>query len=269
MQTLLDLYRFRFILQNLVSKNLKVQYRNMALGFLWSVVNPLVLVTVLTTVWVVIWDNPFSVAASILVTLVPYNLFVVCLSGCTGAIRENVNLVKKVAFPRQILPVSVVLTHVIQFPLPFALVVLGLLVIPKNHPTLTGNLVWLGPIFVLQIGLSFGVGFLVSALHTKYRDMQYIVESFLVVLFWTSPILYDASLELGTKIAAGELPEWVWWAYHANPVSGLLDSYRNILFYGRPPDWTVLAMTLVGTLIIGAVGVRAFWVHEKEFADLI
>jgi ABC-type polysaccharide/polyol phosphate export permease len=269
MQTFTDLYRHRFILENLVSKNLKVLYRNMALGVLWSVVNPLIMVVVLTTVWVVFFEKTFSFALGLLVALVPYNLFVYCLSGCTSAIRDNVSLVKKVAFPRQILPVSVVLTHVIQFPIPLALVVIGLLAIPKEHPTVTVHLLWLAPIFALQLGLMLGVGFLVAALNAKYRDMRYIVESVLVVLFWVCPILYDASATMNAQIDEGTLPGWVWYAYFLNPLAGILEGYRDVLYHGRAPEPTVLLIALVMTLVIGAVGVRKFWVHEREFADLI
>lgn len=269
MQTFTDIYRHRFILENLVSKNLKVLYRNMALGVLWSVVNPLILVLVLTVVWVVFFDQPTSFALSVLVTLVPYNLFTYCLSGCTTAIRDNVNLVKKCAFPRQILPVSVILTHVIQFPIQLALVVIGLLVIPKEASTITGNLIWLLPVFALQIAFSLGIGFLVCALNAKYRDMRYIVESVLVVLFWFCPILYEASDKLEEAIQAERLSEWMWWIYFANPLAGILESYRDILFWGQPPDWHTLAMACVGTLLVGIVGVRVFWIHERDFADLI
>lgn len=269
MQTFTDLYRHRFILENLVSKNLKVLYRNMALGVLWSVVNPLIMVVVLTTVWVVFFGQKVSFALSVLVALVPYNLFVYCLSGCTSAIRDNVSLVKKVAFPRQILPVSVVLTHVIQFPIPLSLVVIALLLVPKEHPTVTWHLVWLLPIFALQLGLSFGLGFLVAALNAKYRDVRYIVESALLVLFWMCPIVYEASTTLNARIAAGSVPAWTWYAYFMNPLAGILESYRSVLYWGRAPEPTVLAMALIVTLIVGAVGVRKFWVHEREFADLI
>ncbi|MGC6489343.1 MAG: ABC transporter permease [Planctomycetota bacterium] len=269
MQTFTDLYKHRFILENLVSKNLKVLYRNMALGVVWSVVNPLVMVSVLTAVWVVFFGQELSFALSVLVALVPYNLFVYCLSGCTSVIRDNAPLVKKVSFPRQILPVSVVLTHVVQFPIPLSLVVIGLLVIPKDHPTVTMNLLWLIPIFVLQLGLSFGVGFLVAALNAKYRDVQYIVESVLVVLFWLCPILYEASAKLNAEIAAGSFGEWAWYAYFLNPLAGILEGYRSVLYLGRPPEMAVMLMALIMTLLIGVLGVRKFWVHEREFADLI
>jgi ABC-type polysaccharide/polyol phosphate export permease len=246
-----------------------VLFRNMALGVLWSVVNPLIMVVVLTIVWVVFFKQGIGFALKVLLALVPYNLFVYCLSGCTSAIRDNANLVKKVSVPRQILPVSVVLTHVIQFPIPLALVVLGLLVIPKEYPTVTVHLLWLVPIFVLQLGLSFGVGFLVAAMNAKYRDVRYIVESVLVVLFWFCPILYEASARLTVEIDAGTLPAWTWYAYFLNPLAGILEGYKDVLYYGRAPDLFVLAMALIVTLIVGAIGVRMFWVHEKEFADLI
>lgn len=263
MQTFTDLFRYRFILSNLVSKNLKTLYRNMALGFFWSVLNPLVLVVVLTIVWVVFFRATIDFALSVLVTLIPYNLFVYCFSGCTTSIRDNASLVKKVAFPRQILPVSVVLTHVVQFPIQFSLVVLGLLILPSEPHFLSINLLWLPVVFGLEVGLCLGAGLLVSALYAKYRDVRYIVESILVVLFWICPIVYEASSRLAS------MPRWVWAVYFSNPLAGILEGYRAILVHGRAPDPKQLGLAALVTLAIGVVGVRTFWVHEREFADLI
>ena len=263
MQTFADLYRYRFVLSNLVAKNLKVLYRNMALGFLWSLLNPLVLVVVLTVVWVLFFGQTIDFALKVLVTLIPYNLFTYCISGCTTAIRDNANLVKRVAFPRQILPVSVVLTHLVQFPVQLSLVLVGLAILPHPGSALSVHLLWIIPIFVIQIGLCLGSGFLVAALNVRYRDVRYVVDSLLVVLFWLCPVLYVARDRLATESI------WLQVAYFLNPMSGILEGYRDVLFFGRSPELLSLGLAFAVTTVIGIVGVRTFWVQEKHFADLV
>lgn len=263
MQTFTDLYRYRFVLSNLIAKDFKVLYRNMALGFFWSILNPLVLVTVLSIVWVVFFQAGPSFPSMVLVALIPYTFTSYCLNGCAMSVVTNAALVKKVAFPRQILPVAVVLTHMIHFGIQASLIVVSLIVFPPPGHVLAPTLAWLPLLVCLHLGLSIGVGLLVSALNVVYRDMQYIVESSLTVLFWMSPILYDAGPALASK------PAWVHVAYYCNPLAGLLDSYRAVLYWGRSPALLPLGMSVVTTLALGVWGVRSFWVHEKEFADLI
>ena len=260
MQTLTDLYRYRFILTNLVSKNLKAMYRNMALGFLWTLLNPIIFVTVLSFVWT-------HFTARLLITLIPYNFFVYCLTGCVSVIPGNANLVKRVAFPRQILPVSVILTHLIHFFAQFGIVICYLIIMPPPNGWISWAWIWLPVVLVVHLGLCMGVGLLVSALNVVYRDVTYIVESTITILFWLCPILY-----LPEPMFAEKFPEWgdvLHYIYYSNPLAGILDSYTNILFYGSRPSFEILGIALIGTLIIGAIGVRAFWIHEKEFADLV
>ncbi|MFQ5505180.1 MAG: ABC transporter permease [Planctomycetota bacterium] len=265
MQTFTDIYRFRFILANLVSKNLKSMYRNMALGFVWSLLNPLILIVVLTMVWVVFFGAELTFPALVLVALIPFNFFSYCLSGCAVSIHGNASLIKKIAFPRQILPVSVIVTHLIHFGIQSTLVVAVLMLFPHPGDVLSSHLLWLPLIFVVQAGLCMGVGLLAAGLHVLYRDVQYIVDSTLTVLFWASPILYSA----GPESDLAKLPGHFYRLYYLNPLSGILESYRDVLYFGRNPDPISLLMALGVTLIVGYSGVKAFWRHEREFADLI
>ncbi len=263
MQTFYDLYRYRFILGNLVAKEVKILYRNMALGVFWSVLNPLVMVGVLSYVWITFFGASKDFPVFVIIGLVAFNYFSYCLNGCTTSIVANAPIVKKVAFPRQILPVSVVITHLVDLAAQFGLLLLLVVLLPTPGKILTWNLLWIPPIFVILIGLCLGCGFLVSALNVKYRDMKYIVESFLTVFFWLCPILYPAAEKLSRK------PLWVKAAYYINPLSGIIDSFRNVLYHGRRPDFMILSLALVVTLVVGAVGVRVFWMHEKDFADYL
>ena len=264
MRTFHDIYTRRFILSTLVAKDLKAMYRNMALGFLWSLFQPLIMVAVLSFVLVEFFGGPPDAPALVVFALIPFNFLSYCLNGCTTSISSNSSLVKKVAFPRQILPVSVILTHLVHFGIQSLLIVAVLVAFPPlaGEP-LSLNLLWLPLIVAIQIGLCLGAGLLVASLHVVYRDVQYIVDSVLTVLFWLSPVLYDASAILVNK------PAWMFHVYYLNPVSGLLDSYRRVLYHGSPPDLYALGMAGLATLVIGVVGVRVFWVHEHEFADLI
>jgi len=268
-QTFKDIYRYRFVLSALVAKELKAEYRSMALGFLWSLLNPLVMLAVLSFVLVWFFRGNWNAPSLVVVGLVPYNFFSYCLSGCSSSIIGNSTLVKHVSFPRQILPVAMILNHLVHFAIQSTLIVSVLAVFgpAEGASVLTPNLLWLVPVFTLHLGLCVGVGLLVAALNVVYRDTRYIIESSLQVLFWLSPVLYSARDAFSASQKAWV--HYVYYGYYMNPLSGVLSSYRAILYYGTAPNLLILAMTLVSTLIVGAIGVRAFWVHERQFADLI
>ncbi len=265
MQTFTDLYKYRFILGNLVSKELKAQYRNMSLGFLWALLNPLVLIVVLSVAWTVFLEAPPSFPSMVIVALIPYNFFTYCLAGCSMSIVGNVSLVKKVRFPRQILPISVICTHLIHFAIQSTLVVLALIVFTPPHDIVSVHLLWLPVLVVIEIGLVTGIGLLVAGLNVVYRDVQYIVESILTILFWVSPVLWSA----GPTSPLERFPDWVYYAYFLNPLSGLLEGFRSVLYFGTSPDLITLGMSVAMTFILGYWGVKSFWKQEREFADLL
>jgi ABC-2 type transport system permease protein len=263
-QTFTDTFRHRFVLSNLVAKNFKTLYRNMALGLLWAVLNPLVMITVLSVVWMLFVADFPSFPSFAMVAYVPFLFFQYCLSGCTHSIVGNANLVKKVAFPRQILPFAVILTHLIHLGIQIPLVVAVLLLFPPDANVLGVQLLWLPVIFAVQLGLVVGCGLLVASLNVVYRDVQYVVDSLMVVLFWASPVIYKA-------FDAQALTDrtWLFVLYYLNPLAGIFEAYRNVLFYGAAPHPDTFLLAVAVTAILGVWGMRSFWIHEKEFADLI
>jgi lipopolysaccharide transport system permease protein len=265
-QTFTDLYKFRFVLTSLVSKNLKVLYRNAALGLLWSLLNPLVMIVTLSVVWKYMFNADENFTAMVLVALVPYNFVVYCLTGCASSIPGNASLVKKIGFPRQILPISIIVTHLIHFGIQFTLVIGTLALFPHPGATIGLQLVWLIPIFIVQLGLCIGGGLLVAGLNVLYRDVQYIIESLLTILFWICPLIYEPRVML---LEGKVRYETLYNIYYLNPLSGILSAYRSVLYYGEAPNATTFSIAIVGTVVIGILGVWTFWRHEKEFADLI
>jgi ABC-type polysaccharide/polyol phosphate export permease len=264
MQTFTDLYKFRFVLTNLVSKNLKVLYRNMALGLLWSLLNPLVMIVTLSFVWTYMFSiDDKSFTASVIVTLIPYNFTAYCLTGCADSIPGSASLVKKIGFPRQILPISVIATHLIHFAIQSTLVIGVLAIFPHPGSTIGPQLLWLIPILIVQLGLCIGAGLLIAGLNVLYRDVQYVIDSLLTVLFWLCPILYMPGKNLFAQ------NETLYHIYYLNPLAGILSAYRSVLYLGEAPDVTTFSMAIIGTILIGILGVWTFWRHEKEFADLI
>lgn len=263
MQTFTDTIRYRFVLENLVSKNLKIMYRNQALGFVWAVVQPLVMMGVLTFVMVFAFkfggDAP---AARAIVGIVPFNFVSYCLSGCAMAVVGSAGLVKKVAFPRQLLPFSVIVTNLVHLAIQVPLVVIVLWINTPKDAHFGLHLFWLPAIFVVQFGLVLGVGLLVAALNVTYRDVQYMIDSLMTVLFWLSPVMYEPR-----EMAA--MPPWLSTVYWANPLAGIIDAYRAVLVRGTAPDATTLGAATAIALVVGAIGVRKFWVHERDFADLV
>lgn len=265
MQTFRDAIANRHILFALSGRRFKAQYRAMSLGFLWTLLNPLIMVAVLSTVL-----SAFLAPANqhrpslVVIGLVPFNMFSFCFSGCVESITNNASLVRRVYFPRQILPFAVILTQLVHFAIQSTLVIAVLAIFGTPAATITPNLLWLPVILLVQVGLVCGAGLLFSSLYTEYRDVKYIVASMMTVLFWASPVLYDAH-------AAFDRAEGGWraihYAYFLNPIAGVLDAYRQVLYWGRSPDLFVSSVAVAGVLLIGYLGMKVFWRLEGRFAE--
>ena len=142
--------------------------------------------------------------------------------------------------------------------------ILAIAILPTRGDVLTIYLLWLPLILGLQLALVVGLGLMVSALNVFYRDMQYIVDSVLSVLFWVSPIVYCPFARNLESHGAS-----IYYIYHLNPLAGILEAYRSVLWYGEAPHMDTLAISVAVTLVIGILGVRTFWRRERDFADMM
>jgi lipopolysaccharide transport system permease protein len=246
-----------YLLYQLVLKDFRVRYRNTAAGLLWSLLNPLVMMVVLTVVISSIGRSPVpNFPVFVLIGLIPWNFFSLTLSAATSSIVDNAILVKKIAFPRSFLPVSVVLANLVHFVINLGLLFVFLVF---YRTPLTWAALCLPAIVLLQIGLLVGLSLLLAGLHVHYRDIRYLVDSVLMILFWLSPIFYPLSL----------VPHWLLGPYLLNPVAGLIDAYREVLLQGQLPSLLSLGSSAAVSVTLLGVGFLIFGRQQKHFADVI
>jgi len=256
----LDIYRYA--LWNLILKDFRVRYRNMSLGVLWSILNPLIMLGVLVVVFGYIYPNKTIqyYPVFLLLGLIPFNFFSLCISSSTTALLENSSLIKKLMFPRIILPVSIVLSQVIHL-----VIQLGLLAvfIVMFHVPITVHYLWLPLIFMVELVFILGLALICSSLDVYFRDTLYIVQSTLTVLFWFTPIFYPASL------ANENLPRPLYLLFMANPLAGCIEAARRAVLGQTSPERDLFLMAMVvafGTFLLGSLLFRKM---EKNLADYL
>jgi len=249
-------FRYGFLLANLILRDFKIRYRNMSLGIFWSLLNPLVLMGVLTFIFTRIFPNPCHrhFGVFVLCGLVPFNFFALAWVSGTTSLFNNATLIKRVRFPREVLPVAVVLANGIHF-----LIQIGLLI---GFVLATGygvNRQWLWLPFVLGLEVVFvcGLSLASSALDVFFRDVRYVVESANTVLFWLVPIFYSFAI----------IPEQYRTIYQFNPVAAVVLACRLILLEGRRPPFSLLWKLAFVSLLALGLGLAVFARSKRKFAD--
>jgi ABC-type polysaccharide/polyol phosphate export permease len=238
-----------FLLENLILKDFLIRYRNMSLGILWSLINPLVMMGVLTFVFGHVFGN-HDVAAYplvILCGLIPYNFFAgAVLSGATSIV-DNAGLVKRVSVPREVVPVASVLSNCVHLAIQFCLLVVMALIF---HLPPTRSWLWLPVVWSLYMVFVCGLALGASAINVFIRDTRYLVESFNLVLFWLVPIFYDFTI----------IPPKYYDVYRFNPVAALVMAMRDIMIEHHAP-----AASLVRNMVIAAAVTLALgaWIFQR------
>lgn len=256
-----DLVRSRELLRDLVWKDVRVRYRYAAVGFLWAVLQPVALMVVLTFVFSFVLRDKAALAGDagrapfavmLLCGLIFWQCFSEGVNAATQSIIDNQQLVKKVRFPREIVPLAAIGYPIINLGI-------GLVVLLALHLIMGGALhatLLLVPfVFALQCAIMAGLGLLLAAGNVHFRDIGYITNVALLFGFYASPVFYPMSLV--TSSAA--LPAWAKTLYAVNPMAGLLSSYRALILEGQLPHATALlwpATLAVLLLVLGAAVFR-------------
>jgi lipopolysaccharide transport system permease protein len=246
-----------YILYNLIAKDFKIRYRNMSLGIFWSLLNPLIMVTVLTYVFTEIFPSQVhNFPLFVLIGLVPFNFFTLAWATGTNSILDNATLVKKVRFHREVIPLSVVLGNVIHFLIQMALLILLVLLFGEG---VSRQWFWLPAIIALEIIFVCGMALGFSALDVYYRDTRYVVESANLVLFWMVPIFYSHD----------QVPREYVGLYELNPIAAVVQACRQILLDGVPPPSSLLIKLTLVSFAVLAGGFLLFGRMKKSFSDYL
>jgi ABC-type polysaccharide/polyol phosphate export permease len=249
---------FLFLLQNLVLKDFRVRYRNMSLGVFWSLLNPLMMMGVLTFVWTRIVPNPTirHFPVFVLCGLVPYSFFNVAWVSGTLSIVENSALVKRVPVPREIVPIAAVLSSCLHLGIQILLLLLAVLAFGLG---VNIQWLWLPLVWALEIVFVCGLALLTSAINVYIRDMRYVVESVIMVMFWLVPIFYGFE----------NIPPKYAYIYELNPVAALILALRSILLHAAAPHTATVLKLAVVSVMVFAIGWTAFRRMKDSFYEHI
>jgi lipopolysaccharide transport system permease protein len=246
---------YGFVLRNLILKDFRVRYRNMSLGMFWSLLNPLVMMGVLSFVFVKIFHSPTPhFPVFLLCGLVPFNFFSSAWSSSTTSLADNAGLIKFVRIPRAIVPISAVLAAC-----PHLLIQLGLLLVFAIASGIPANVqwAWLPIVFGMELVFLCGLGLVFSALNVYVRDTRYVVESANTVLFYFVPVIYSFSI----------IPQAYRELYQYNPVAALILAVREIVLEGRAPSQVLLIKLLAVSVVAAVAGWIVFQRLERRVYD--
>ena len=257
---LANLFRYRGLIQSLVARELKARYRGSALGFVWSFINPLLLLLIYSFVFTTVMPNTTE-------GVQPYQLFMFCgilpwtwfsssLSEAANSLIAGGNLIKKVLFPAEVLPIVTVLANMVHFLL--GLPILAIFLLYYRAPLNATDLIWFPLVLLTQLILTIALALIVSALTVHFRDLKDLLANLLTFWFFATPIIYPMTMAPGIGRTL----------LNVNPFTHLAISYQEILFYDGPyGHWRWLIALMFGSVALFLFGYFLFDRLRDSFAE--
>lgn len=250
-----ELYQYRELLKSNIKKEIRGKYKGSFLGVLWSFVNPLLSVLVYAIVFPLVLKNtqPHYVTF-LIIGIIPWTFFTTAILQGTSTVWINGGIIKKVYFPREILPISVVSSALVNFLI--SCLIIGIFLFCSGIG-FSVYIVFMPLVIIAQYLLILGIVFITSAIDVYIRDAEYIINFIMNMMFYATPIIYSADL----------FPKQYKWIADFNPMAVIIDGYRTILYHKEMPAIKPLAIVLGVAIILVFIGIKVFKKLEKGFAE--
>jgi len=254
-----SLWRYRELLYFLVLRELKVRYKQAALGAAWAVVQPVFAATIFTIIFGMFAHLPSDGLPYVLFAfagVLPWTYFGEALRRASTGLVEDSELIRKIYFPRLVLPIAAVIAPLVDFLISLAVLVVLMI---WYHISATPSLLLLPAFIVMNVGLALAFGLWLGPLNVRYRDVKQILPFLIQVWMYASPVVYPLSM----------VPERWRPLYSLNPMVGIIEGFRWTLLGTAAPDATAMALTAASTIVLLVGGLLYFKRAERSFADVI
>lgn len=250
-----EIIKYKEFLKTSIKKEFRGKYKKSFLGILWSFLNPCVQLIVYAIVFPFVMGNHIdNYYVFLLVCLIPWNYFTSTLQQCCISISGNGGLINKIYFPVEILPLSTCVSTLISFLITMILV---LIVIPISGIGFSINILYLPIIIIVQFIFQLGLSLIISSLNVYAKDIEYILNIILMLLFYLCPVAYSASL----------IPNNLLLIFKLNPMYHIINYYREILYYKMPISTNNLLIITLISIITLIIGLAIFERLKKRFAE--
>lgn len=249
-----ELIKYRYLLFNLIRRDLKVKYRDSLLGIVWSLLSPLLMILVFSLIFakLIPREDIRNYAIFFLVALLPWNFFTGSMLSGTTSVTGSSSLVKKVYFPRILLPTSAIFSNLVNFLIAFIVLIIFLYITGIG---LTIHAVWVPAILFTQLVFMLGLVFVLSSLNVFYRDVIMILDVILLAWFFLTPVIYpldwlgETQTILGITINPAVVMRWI------NPMASIVDGYRTVLWgtMGSAGPVSMDPIYLIRTLVTAVI----------------
>lgn len=252
-----ELYKYRELLKTNIKKEVRGKYKGSFLGVLWSFVNPLLMTLVYALVF------PYLMRGSgyehyttfLIIGILAWNWFSISIAVGTSIMVSNSGIIKKVYFPREILPISIVTSGMINYLISLLIIAIFLIC---SGIGFSWQILWLPLIIITQYFFTLGIVFITSAIQVYVRDLEYIVNFIVQMLFYGTPILFSIDLFANTKIYN---------IIKINPMTTIINCYRDILYWQNLPHVRSLIIVLLASILFCIIGCAIFKKLSKGFAE--
>ncbi len=249
------IYNYRELLKTNVKKEIRGRYKNSILGVLWSFLNPLLQLAVYAIIFgALLAGGDPTYHIYICVALIPWTYFTTAITQASFTVIGNADIIKKVYFPREILPISVVTSGAVNFLISVTIIVFFVLL---SGIGLSWHLIFFPLVLLIQYVLLLGIGFIVSAITVYFRDLEHIIGIILLAAFYGTPIIYRLE----------QLPANLQTIMQLNPMTHIIDAYRAIFYYQQVPNMGALGILFAISMALLIVGYFVFKKLQKGFAE--